>query len=296
VTPVSATAAAPSNIDPETVAHFGREWAAFDQHDLPLDEQQRLFEQYFSEFPWADLPAAAEGFDLGCGSGRWAVLVAPRVGRLHCIDPAAEALEVCRRRLSEVPSVEFHLSAANDIPLADGSQDFGYSLGVLHHVPDTARAMGDATRKLKPGAPFLVYLYYDFENRPGWFRALWRGSDLGRSIIAPLPFPLKKALTEIIAATVYWPLSRAARLLERAGVNVANMPLSSYRHRAFYSLRTDALDRFGTRLEQRFSSSEIRKMMERAGLEQIRFRRGEPYWCVCGRRSRDDQGSGKCQS
>ena len=71
-------------------------------------------------------------------------------------------------------NVEFHHASADAIPLPDGSQDFGYSLGVLHHIPDTARAMADAVRKLKPGAPFLVYLYYDFENRPAWFRGLWK--------------------------------------------------------------------------------------------------------------------------
>jgi SAM-dependent methyltransferase len=286
---VSQSDAAASNADARTIVDFGREWATFDQHDLPPDEQRRLFEEYFSLFPWADLPRNAEGFDLGCGSGRWAALVAPRVGMLHCIDPAAEALDVCRRRLASASNVEFHLAGADNIPLADSSQDFGYSLGVLHHIPDTARAMRDAVRKLKRGAPFLVYLYYDFENRPTWFRAIWRLTDLGRSVIARLPFPVKKAVTGVIATVVYWPLSRGARLLEKTGRDVSNIPLSAYRHRAFYTLRTDALDRFGTRLEQRFSSSSIRRMMEEAGLEIVRFRDGEPYWCACGVRAADSR-------
>jgi ubiquinone/menaquinone biosynthesis C-methylase UbiE len=274
-----------ANIDAETVEGFGREWAAYDQHELGPAEHQRTFDQYFSEFPWDDLPAQAEGFDLGCGSGRWAVLAAPRVGKLHCIDPAPAALEVCRRRLSRLDNVEFHLAAADTIPLADASQDFGYSLGVLHHVPDTARAMQDATRKLKPGAPFLVYLYYDFENRPAWYRPVWRASEIGRSVIARLPFPAKKAVTTVIATVVYWPLSRLAAALEKAGKPYHNVPLSIYRNRSYYSLRTDALDRFGTRLERRFSSSDIRKMMQDAGLESITFRNDEPYWCACGRRA-----------
>jgi SAM-dependent methyltransferase len=168
------------------------------------------------------------------------------------------------------------------MPLADESQDFGYSLGVLHHIPDTARAMSDAVRKLKPGAPFLVYLYYNFENRPAWVRAVWRASDVGRRAISRLPFGMKKGVANVIAASVYWPLSRSAAVLEKAGLNVSNIPLSAYRNRAFYSLRTDALDRFGTRLEHRFSTKQIRAMMEAAGLERIRFRDGEPYWCACG--------------
>ena len=36
-------------------------------------------------------------------------------------------------------------------------------------------------------------------------------------------------------------------------------------------MRTDARDRFGTPLEQRFTKSEIKKMMEEAGLEKIKF-------------------------
>ena len=149
------------------------------------------------------------------------MLVAPRVGRLHCIDPAADALEVCRRRLAGMDNAQFHLAAADTMPLADASQDFGYSLGVLHHIPDTAQAMRDAIRKLKPGAPFLVYLYYDFENRPAWFRALWKASDVLRGGISKLPFAAKKVITGAIAATVYWPLSRSAKLLEKAGMNVS---------------------------------------------------------------------------
>ncbi len=77
-----------ANIDRHTVAGFVQEWAAFNQYELPTDEHQRVFDEFFSEFPWDEIPADAEGFDLGCGPGRWAVLVAPRVGRLHCIDPA----------------------------------------------------------------------------------------------------------------------------------------------------------------------------------------------------------------
>jgi ubiquinone/menaquinone biosynthesis C-methylase UbiE len=273
------------NIDPVTVIGFGQEWEAFDQHSLTPTEYGLMFDQYFSEFPWEDLPPDAEGFDLGCGSGRWAALVAPRVGKLHCVDPAPAALEVCRRRLREVDNAEFHLASADDIPVPDHSQDFGYSLGVLHHIPDTPRALKDATRKLKPGAPFLLYLYYDFENRPVWYRWLWVASEAGRWLISRLPFAMKKAVTTAIATVIYWPLSRLAGALERRGIPCHHVPLSVYRHRSFYSLRTDALDRFGTRLEQRFSKAKIREMMESAGLERITFRNGAPYWCACGRRA-----------
>lgn len=273
------------NVDHATVRGFGQEWSAYDQSALTGEEYCRLFDGYFTIFPFDELPAGAEGFDLGCGSGRWAAAVAPRVGTLHCIDPSEQALAVARQRLGKKANVRFHHAAADTIPLPDGSQDFGYSLGVLHHVPDSARAMADCVRKLKPGAPFLVYLYYALDDRPAWFRGLWRATDVARRAIAHLPFSARKAATTAIAALVYWPLARLAWAGERIGLDVSALPLSAYRYRSFYSMRTDALDRFGTRLEQRFSRGEIDRMMRSAGLGDIRFSDEEPYWVACGRRT-----------
>jgi SAM-dependent methyltransferase len=273
-----------SNIDHETVAGFGAEWSSFDQLALSDEEYRRLFDGYFDIFPFERLPPDAEGFDLGCGSGRWASGVVGRVGLLHCIDPSATALAVAEQRLGGYPNVRFHLAAADSIPLDDSSQDFGYSLGVLHHIPDTRRALADCVSKLKPGGWFLIYLYYSLDGRPVWYRALWSASDVGRRAVSKLPFPVKKAVTTAVAAGVYWPLARIALLAERTGANVSNLPLSAYRNSSFYSMRTDALDRFGTRLEQRFSRDQIRGMMEGAGLTDIRFSDSEPYWVACGRR------------
>ena len=98
--------------------------------------------------------------------------------------------------------------AASGLP--PNSQDFGYSLGVLHHVPDTTAAIRSCADLLKPGAPLLLYLYYAFDNRPRWFRLLWRLSNAARLLIRRLPPRPKQLLTDLIALTVYWPLSRLA--------------------------------------------------------------------------------------
>ena len=63
------------------------------------------------------------------------------------------------------------------------------------------------------------------------------------------------------------------------------MPLSAYRRASFYTMRTDALDRFGTRLEQRFTRAEIERMMGEAGLTDIHFSDAVPFWTACGRRA-----------
>ena len=217
------------NIHPATVAGFGDEWDSFDQTALNQAEWNELFDRYFAIFPWDKLPADAEGFDLGCGSGRWAAGVAGRVGQLNCIDPSAKALAVCEKRLSGHPNSHFFQASVDAIPLPDASQDFGYSLGVLHHIP-------------------------------------------------------RKGVTSAIAAGIYWPLARGAAVLERLGRDVSNIPLAPYRHSSFYTMRTDALDRLGTRLEQRFTRRQIEQMMQAAGLEGIRLSEEAPFWVAVGYR------------
>jgi SAM-dependent methyltransferase len=272
-----------SNLDPRVVKAFGEEWSKFRHSGGDSLDLQSLFQSYFSVFPWQELPPDAEGFDLGCGTGRWAHFVAQKVGLLHCIDPSATALETARRNLRMHSNCSFHCASVDAMSLADGSADFGYSLGVLHHVPDTEQGIRDCARKLKPGAPFLIYLYYAFDNRPVWFRIIWRFTDLGRRIISSLPFAMRSPLCDLIAAIVYWPLARVSSRLEGLGINVDLFPLSSYRDRSFYTMRTDALDRFGTRIEKRFTRKQIRQMMQAAGFERIAFSES-PCWCAIGYR------------
>jgi SAM-dependent methyltransferase len=274
------------NIDEKTVRSFGEEWSAYDQSRLTEEELARRFDEYFSIFPWGDLPDGAVGADIGCGSGRWALRVAPEVGLLHCIDASEQALAVARRNLAFRANCRFHQASVDAISLAPGSMDFCYSIGVLHHVPDTLAGIKACAALLKPGAPLLIYLYYALENRPWWFRAVWKSTDLLRRGIARLPFRPKRAVTEAIALVVYWPLARLCALIEYLGADPAGLPLSYHRHDSFYTMRTDAHDRFGTRLEHRFSRAQIEAMLREAGLEGIRFAETEPFWCVVARRPR----------
>jgi len=277
-----------ANIDSKTVEAFGQEWSRFDQTGATDAELQKVFEQYFSIFPWESLPANAVGFDMGCGSGRWANFVAGRVGKLNCVDASKEALAVAKSKLSRHPNVECIHASVDSLPFEDASMDFGYSLGVLHHIPDTAEGIKSCVQKLKSGAPFLIYLYYAFDNRPAWFRLIWRVSELFRRLVSALPFGIKRLVTDLIALTIYFPLAKIALFAEKGGLRVEALPLSTYRTHSFYTMRTDALDRFGTRLEQRFTREEIKEMMESAGLENVTISSETPYWCAVGVRSNKD--------
>ena len=269
------------NMDASTVNSFGDEWSRYDQSSMSYYEASEIFMEYFSVFPWDTLPLNPVGFDMGCGSGRWAKFVAPKVGRLNCIDPS-NALDVARRNLIDFKNVEYIKASVSESGIPINSQDFGYSLGVLHHVPDTESAINSCVSLLKPGAPLLLYLYYAFDNR-GWvYRLLWKASDLVRRIICKLPSRFKHLVTAVIAAIVYFPLARLSLLLDKVGINAESMPLFYYRNHSFYTMRTDSRDRFGTPLEQRFTKQQIKSYMESSGLINIKFSDNAPYWCAVG--------------
>lgn len=273
------------NLDVQTVRGFGDEWSRFSQDQLDTEAREQIFLDYFSLFDWTVLPPDSLGADIGCGSGRWAQVVAPRVGHLILIDASPEALEVAKSNMNGVPNASFLNASVGMLPVDNASLDFAYSLGVLHHVPDTAAAIAAVASKLKKGAPFLVYLYYAFENRGFAYRALWRISDGIRRVVSRLPHSLRYLVSQAIAAFVYWPLARMALIMERLGKLPAGWPLAYYRDKPFYVLRTDSLDRFGTRLEQRFSRDVIRTMLADAGFMDIRFSDRAPYWCAIGIKS-----------
>jgi SAM-dependent methyltransferase len=274
-----------SNLDLNVAAGFGDEWTRFDHSDLSPAVQEEMFSAYFRDFPWEALGAGAVGADFGCGSGRWARFVAPRVGQLYCVDASAAALEVARRNLQPFSHCEFSRASVEDAPIPDGSLDFAYSLGVLHHMPDTLAGLTSCVRKLKPSAPFLLYLYYRFDNRPAWYRALWRTTNLARVLISRMPHGPRYWTSQVLAAIVYWPLARLAWVCRKLGIADRHVPLHYYADKPFYVMRTDALDRFGTRLEQRFTRAEMAEMMCAAGLRDVRFNDHEPFWCAVGYRA-----------
>lgn len=265
------------NADEAVVRDFGQEWSAFPQDQLDPSEYDKIFQDYFHLFPFNQVSNGI-GLDVGCGSGRWAALVAPKVHTLYALDASPEALAVARSNCGHLANVEFLAHSVDSIPFGANHFDFAYSLGVLHHVPRTQDAIKSIHKVLKPGAPFLIYLYYKLDNRPLPFRMIWLVSDLLRRWISVQCHWKKRLICDLLAIGIYYPLARFSRALEKLGFNVKGLPLSFYRDKSFYTMRTDSLDRFGTRLEQRFSKQEIEKMLLDCGFTDVHFSDREPYW------------------
>ncbi len=271
------------NIDLITVDSFGVEWTKFDM--FSDTEIEKIGNDYFDIVPWETLGHSIEALDVGCGTGRWAYYVSKKVSQIEAIDPSAAAWSAVKL-LKDKDNVRISIADVDRIPFDDHSFDFVYSLGVLHHIPDTALALKKCVRKVKKGGYFLVYLYYNLENRGLVYKSVFYMSDLLRKMVSKLPASLKKNVCDVLALMLYMPFISVSWLIEKVGFKKFSnkIPLSYYKKTTWNIIRNDALDRFGTPLEQRFTKEKIESMMHHAGLENIIFSNRQPYWHAIGRK------------
>src|SRR4029079_16835281 len=115
------------------------------------------------------IPAAA-GFahskdlsvlEVGCGLGTDGAQFAKAGARYTGIDLTAAAVDLAKRRfdLFNLPGT-FRVADAERLLFANNSFDIVYSHGVLHHTPDTAAAVREIHRVLRPGGKAIVMLYH----------------------------------------------------------------------------------------------------------------------------------------
>ena len=109
-----------------------------------------------------ELPAGSRGLDVGCGVGLYTLWLAEAVGPGGCvlgIEPGEERVEAARALAGAAlpaPRLEFRVGDGTAIDAPDGAFDWLWCGDVLHHIPDTARALKEFTRVLRPGGRVIV--------------------------------------------------------------------------------------------------------------------------------------------
>ncbi len=99
--------------------------------------------------------------EIGCGLGTDAIRFARAGANYTGVDLTERSIELVQRRF-DFENLRGHLQTADaeNLPFADETFDLVYSHGVLHHTPDTERAINEAHRVLKPGGTAMVMLYH----------------------------------------------------------------------------------------------------------------------------------------
>jgi len=169
-------------------------WSGESMHLIGSDEffaeHRRIYldECFGGRFDGRFLPSPRQGgqalrvLDLGCGIGFWTAEFAMR-GLQHLVaaDLTEQALALTRRRLEATGGVaELRLENAESLTFADESFDHVNCQGVIHHTPDTARAVSEIARVLRSEGTASISVYYRSPILRVWPYVGWVGAWLTR--------------------------------------------------------------------------------------------------------------------
>jgi ubiquinone/menaquinone biosynthesis C-methylase UbiE len=139
------------------------------------------------KFPWImerieDEASTLRGrklLEIGCGMGYDSLEFLKRGVNVTAVDLTPAAIDFARRHFEMVGVRADELKTDNALGLsfADNTFDAVWSNGVLHATGDTARAIAEARRVLKPGGRAIISHFY---RKPSWMYAL---HHLGRENI-----------------------------------------------------------------------------------------------------------------
>jgi SAM-dependent methyltransferase len=247
-----------------TEASFGYEWTQF--HDWTASGTTN-FNDYFQGVDLQRL-RPQRVLDAGCGMGRHARQMGQHAAHVVAVDFSA-AIDMAAMNVADAARVDCVQADLLALPFADASFDYVYSLGVLHHLSDTAGALRQLAAKTRPGGRVRIYLYWRRHGIGGW---ILRAVNVARRLTVRLPFPILKVLCWWLAAALWLGVVLPYRMLARLGVERHRQwPLFVYAKYPFTVLYNDQFDRFSAPLEKRFDAHEVRRLMEGAGLRDVQI-------------------------
>jgi 2-polyprenyl-3-methyl-5-hydroxy-6-metoxy-1,4-benzoquinol methylase len=254
---------AADDVKARTAASFAYEWERF---GTVRPEWERNFRDYLQPLRPEDLRNRLV-LDVGTGSGRHSREAARAGAQVVAIDLGA-SIDVARGNLPEpVLTVQ---ADAEHLPFDPGIFDLVMSIGVLHHLPDPARAFRAIAPYVRPGGRLHVYLYWQPPHR--WHRTILRGVTAFRRVTVRLPHRALHALCYPIAAVLFALVVlpyRGLRHRPRTAQLARQLPLKTYADYPFGVCVNDQFDRLSAPIEFRYEAEEVRVLFERENLEDI---------------------------
>ena len=156
-------------------------------HELGTREFFDRVEQHrYSEYaPWMPRVMAFDQFrgarllEIGCGMGTDLLQFARGGARCIGIDLTPRSVEITRHRFALYNlNGAFMIADGEHLPFATETFDVVYSNGVLHHTPNTAGAIREVHRVLRPGGTAKIMLYHR-HSLNYWFEIILRRGLLG---------------------------------------------------------------------------------------------------------------------
>jgi len=247
---------------------FGLQWQRFRQTQLDSFSGWPISaERFWTATAWR--PADLRGdwvLDVGCGAGRFAEVALDAGARVVALDYSG-AVDACLQNLGQRSNLHVVQADVYALPLAPQSFRFVYSLGVLQHTPDVARAFAALPPMLTPGGRLCV----DFYERS------WKSALLPKYWLRPFTRRMPKTTLFAWCEQLVPGLLPISRVLSRVPVigrtlrrvvPVANhegiLPLSPAQLREWALL--DTFDWLAPEYDNPQSAPTVRSWLEESGL------------------------------
>jgi len=126
------------------------------------DLEQQRYRSHRHLMPWiTSMRPGSSVLEVGCGVGLDSTQMARHGLRVTAVDLTVVAPATANRRAHrEHFDIEYLCADGEHLPFPDGSFDYVYSFGVMHHAPDTQRCIDETYRVLRPGGQALIMLYH----------------------------------------------------------------------------------------------------------------------------------------
>lgn len=253
----------PRFVDSELyVGNFGFEWNVHSRTQLDnstSDESERTFRRKTGFTP--DDIKGKLVLDVGCGMGRFSD-VASRWGATVVGIDLSTAVEAAQRNIGARDNVNLAQANIFELPFRDGTFDFIFSIGVLHHTPNTKAAFDRLPRLLRDKGKIAIWLYSSYDDTQ------WMFSDFYRRLTPKLPKRLLHTLSYAAVPLYYLYKVPVVGLLIRLV-----LPASTHARASWRVL--DTFDWYSPTYQWKHSYEEVFPWFEQHGLTDIRVL-GEP--------------------
>lgn len=194
-----------------------------------------------------------------------------------CIDVDDRTLQRARNNLSSFAEIEVRRQSIYDISY-ENEFDVTFSIGVIHHLKDPARAVTRLVQAAKPGGDVLVWLYGRENN--GWI--VYGFNPMRRLLFSWLPLRLVHALS--------LPLTSVLWLALAAGFT----PIAYFRQIRRFSfdhLRAIVFDHMIPKIAIYYTHDAAEALLRDAGLVDVHAEWvNENSWSVHGKKPLSAQG------
>lgn len=251
---------------------FGFEWTSFPRLQLDTEASRESEEAFRIKTGLG--PEDIRGktvLDAGCGMGRFSDVVA-RWGAARVVGvDISRSVEAAARNLERLECVALAQADLRNLPLRPASFDVVFSIGVLHHTPNTFESLSGIARMVKPGGTLAVWVY---ERRLRWTQP---GGEVIRVLTSRMRADRLLKLTQWVV-----PKARAIKRALPAAAALLDFLLPTSNHPDPELQILDTFDWYSPAYQWKHTYREVEAWFRRLGFREVE-RLGAPV-AVRGRR------------